>query len=185
MVAAITQRPLTWEDLIQTPETGERFEIMQGELIVTASPNTPHQLLSTTLTLTLGTHIKLNKLGVLFGAPVDVRLTPHDVLAPDLVFVAEARRGIIQRQYIEGAPDLVVEILSPSTRGRDLVRKTAIYLAGCVQEYWQVDHDAKTLVILALRGDHYEPIPHVKNTVTSEVLKGLTIVIAELFANVW
>src|SRR5215204_7341917 len=124
---AETLRPLTIEDLEDFPDDGQRHEIITGELIVTAAPSPDHQQLVGLLIRIIGNYVDDRELGLLFPAPVDVKLSENDVVEPDLVFVAEAQREIVTGRYIDGIPNLVVEVLSPSTQRTDLVRKRALY----------------------------------------------------------
>ncbi|HEY7029969.1 MAG TPA: Uma2 family endonuclease [Thermomicrobiales bacterium] len=185
MAVAAVPRPLTWEDLEATPESGHRYEIMQGELVVAASPGGPHQLAATWLAVIVAPHVYERKLGVFYGSPVDVRFDLHNVVAPDLTFVSEARRHIITPHYIDGVPDLVMEILSKSTRRYDLVQKAALYETAGVREYWQIDTDARTIVILSLQDGRHVPLPVRDGRVRSDVLDGLEIDLAEFFAKVF
>ena len=98
-------------------------------------------------------------LGLVLDAPIDVRLTPDNVLIPDVMFIARDRLHIIGPKAIDAPPDLVVEILSPGTRQRDLATKRTLYARFGVQEYWIVDPDARSVTVLTLAGDHYEEVP--------------------------
>jgi Uma2 family endonuclease len=185
MVAATVPRPLTWEDLEATPETGNRYEILQGELMVSASPGGPHQLAATWLTVMVAPHVYERKLGVFYGSPVDVRFDLHNIVAPDLTFVSEARRHIIKPHYIDGVPDLIMEILSKSTRRYDLVPKAALFDTAGVREYWQIDTNARTIVILSLQEGRHVPLLTRDGRVRSDVLDGLEIDLAAFFAKVF
>lgn len=117
----------------------------------------------------------------MFFAPVDVRLGDQ-TLIPDLLFIRRDRLYIVGSKAIEGAPDLVIEILSPSTKCRDLGRKADIYAQFGVPEYGIVDPVAQTLTIFARRGDRYEEVPPSGGTARSNVLPGLALDVAALFA---
>jgi Uma2 family endonuclease len=167
---------LSYEDLLRMPEDGYRYEIIGGELFVSASPNKKHQWTSGRLYGTLFNHVIENDVGEVYHAPVDVRLSPHDIVVPDLIFITRDRRGIYGDQVVEGAPDLVVEILSPSTRTRDLGLKLALYARVGVREYWVADPDARTLVIYALTNEGgYRLIEPVNGIIRSTVLPDLEI----------
>lgn len=113
---------LTYDDLavIAKEREGDRQELFEGTLVVTPSPIPPHQLVSSRLIRWVGTHVETRDLGEIFPAPIDVRFAPGVVAVPDLVFVRRDRLEIVGAQAIDGAPDLIVEVLSPSTRRRDL-----------------------------------------------------------------
>lgn len=147
---------LTYEDYVGLPNDGKRYEILEGELAVTPAPNTKHQTASVNLTATLRDHIRERDLGRLFHAPVDLILEPTSILQPDLLFVSKARQSIITDRAIEGAPDLVVEILSPSTSRNDRVTKAQIYARHNVPAYWIVDPEQETLDIYLLDGSSYQ-----------------------------
>lgn len=130
---------LTYDDYVHFPEDGRRHELIEGDHHVTPAPNTRHQRLSMKLSVQLDAFIRENDLGELFAAPFDVVLSSTDVVQPDLVFVASDHLGRLTEAHLAGAPDLVVEILSESTRGRDEVTKRHLYARHGVAEYWVAD----------------------------------------------
>lgn len=178
---SITTRRLTYEDLIQLPADGNRYELIDGDLQVTPAPSRRHQRLAFRLTLLVGGLVEAEDLGELYFAPVDVRLSPHDVVQPDLIFITKARRGIFVENVVEGAPDLVIEILSPSTRINDEVRKARLYAAAGIPEYWIADALTERFSIYVLVDGTYREVPHQAGSVRSTVLPGLVIDVAALF----
>jgi Uma2 family endonuclease len=122
-------------------------------------------------------------LGVVIYAPLDVILDEHNVLQPDLMFVAQGRRSIIQRRGIFGAPDLVIEIASPGTERRDREQKKELYARFGVREYWLVDHTDRSIQVLALEGNAYveHSLAVAKGHVTSRVLKGFKVKVSDVF----
>jgi Uma2 family endonuclease len=110
---------LTYEDYVLLPNDRNRYEILEGELTVTPAPSTKHQTASGNLFVLLAHYIKERDLGKLFHAPIDLILESTSVLQPDLLFVSKARQHIITDRAVEGAPDLVIEILSPTTSRTD------------------------------------------------------------------
>lgn len=180
---SIITRPLTYDDLCQMPEDGNRYELIGGELIVSPSPITIHQALSMALTLVVAPFVKARKLGRVFAAPLDVQISEHDVVEPDLIFVSNERLHIIKERKIEGPPALLVEILSPSSRTRDQVRKAQLYAEAGVPEYWLADPDARTLAIYMLAGTRYQLVPRDGAIVRLIVLPGLEIDVEALFAD--
>lgn len=146
---------LTYDDYVELPNDGNRYEILEGELAVTPAPTPPHQNASVNLTRILSQHIKANDLGKLYHAPIYLMLESTSVLQPDLLFVAKTRRNIITARGIEGAPDLVIEILSPTTTRNDRVNKAQIYARHKVPAYWIVDPEQETLEIYLLDADSY------------------------------
>ena len=181
---ATTVRPLTYADLDRIPQEreGDRHEILDGVLVVTPSPIPLHQGASGELFYVFQTFVRPRRLGRVFAAPIDVVFAPSQVAIPDLVFVSRARLHIIGPSSIEAAPDIVVEVLSPSTRSRDLGKKKALYARFGVREYWIVDPVARTIAVHVLRGDRFDLLPNEGGTARSEVLPGLTVDVAAFFA---
>ena len=142
----------TYADYRNTPDD-KRYELLDGDLVMTPAPGTAHQRVSRNLTMLLGRSVELTGSGEIFVAPFDVVLSDTDVVQPDLLFVSNERAHIITDENLRGAPDLVVEILSPSTAERDQTFKRSLYAKHGVKEYWLVDTDAKTVTVL-LRDNH-------------------------------
>jgi len=151
---ATPARKLTYEDHVLFPDDGKLHEIIDGEHFVTAAPVARHQAVLRDLAFELLSQIRERDLGELFFAPLDVILSDVDVVEPDLLFVRREREEIID-DSVRGAPDLVVEILSPSTRGRDERLKRDLYERFGVGEYWVVDPDAETVKVYRLEGGAY------------------------------
>lgn len=183
-MATVSQRGTwTYADLADWPESaGQLVEIIDGELIVTPAPIPPHELLTIELVFAFGAVVRPGRLGRLFTAPTDVLLPDGGALQPDLVFVRSERLGIVGRTAIEGPPDIVVEVLSPTTRSRDLGRKKALYALLGVPEYWLVDPERRTVDLFALRDGADHPLPQSNGTVRSVVLPALAIDVVALFA---
>ena len=146
---------LTYEDYVLLPNDRNRYEILEGELSVTPAPSTKHQSASANLFKLLSRHIDDRNLGKLFYAPIDLILESTSVLQPDLLFVSSVRQRIITEKAIEGVPDLVIEILSPSTSRTDRVTKAQIYARHSVPAYWIVDPDEESIEIYLLEVDGY------------------------------
>ena len=173
---------LTVADYRDTPE-GVRCQLLDGELILAAAPNNQHQRITRSLLLALHRFISDHNLGEVWFAPFDVVLSDHDVVQPDLLFVSHARDAIITAANIQGAPDLAVEVLSPSTEGYDRGYKRELYARHGVREYWLVDPDLETIEVLtpghggfiryALYGG--------RETLTSPLLPGLAVDLAAIF----
>jgi Uma2 family endonuclease len=130
----------TLEDVRAMPDDGNRYEIVGGELFVTPAPGLRHQTIQMRLALLLGSYIETHRLGQLFAAPTDVVLGPTTLVEPDLVFVRRHRfETTLTGRDVQGAPDLVVEILSPTSGRTDRGRKRALYQGHGVAEYWIID----------------------------------------------
>ena len=134
-----SSQKLRYEDYVQIPSDGCRHEIIGGEHHVNPAPSTLHQRVSKRLQYELYTKIELAGLGVLYDAPVDVQLTEFDIVQPDLVIVLNANVGKITPTKIKVAPDLLVEIISPTTAIVDRTLKKDLYQRAGVREYWIVD----------------------------------------------
>lgn len=146
---------ITWQDLRHTPDDGRRREAIEGELHVTAAPSSRHQRISVELTAVLHRILVRSGRGTLFHAPgVEFPATSEGV-QPDLVFVSAERDEIVGEDWIRGAPDLVVEILSPSTAERDRGVKLKLYRRQGVPQYWLVDPRAECVEVW--RFDESEP----------------------------
>ena len=182
MVTATTRVRFTYEDYLNTPED-KRYELLDGELIMVSSPSIPHQNTVRELALNVGWFVKRHDMGVIFFAPTDVILSDTDVVQPDLLFVSRERAHIIASNAIYGAPDLVVEILSPSTARRDLTFKRRLYAKHGVKEYWQVNIDERRVTVLSLGNGDYEvaAVYGSGDTLASPVLPGFALVIDEIF----
>jgi Uma2 family endonuclease len=165
-------------------DDSRRFELFGGEEVVSPSPTTGHQLVSGNSFFVVRGFTAPRYLGTVFTAPTDVRLSAYDVVVPDLCFVSRGRSSIIGEQAIEGAPDLVVEILSPSTQRQHRVRKFTLYAASGVREYWLIDIKARSLTIYTLQDGQFVPVLEKHGTVESVVLSGLVVTISDLFEGV-
>ncbi len=179
---SLTTHSLTYDDLARMPDDGNRYEIIDGVLYVTPAPTPRHQRLVLGLGGRFDSFATDHNLGAVYPAPLDVRLSPSHVVQPDLVFVRRERRRIVGENLIDGAPDLVVEILSPSTSARDKGEKARLYVTAGVPEYWLVDPDARTVTVLALKHGAYQALPEEHGSVRSAVLPGFELDLAVLFA---
>lgn len=160
----------------------QRYEIIDGNLLMAPAPDTWHQDWSRELSMLVVTHVKRHKLGKVFIAPMDVVLDEENTVQPDLVFVATANLDIIQRRAIFGTPDLLVELISPSSVRRDRYDKKDLYARFGVKEYWIGDPANKSLEILTLKEGRYELhcAAEVKGKLTSLVLPGLEFDLTEI-----
>lgn len=184
MATAISVPLLTYDDLDFIPKEreGDRQELFDGVLVVTPSPAPPHQRASGRLYRWLSDSAETDDLGEVFSAPIDVVFAPKIVAVPDIVFVRRANLGIIGPQSIEGAPDLIVEILSPSTRRRDLRAKKALYERFGVPEYWMVDLKQRGVKACVLRAERYECRVQTDGILGSVLVPKLEVDLAALFA---
>ncbi|MFW5788748.1 MAG: Uma2 family endonuclease [Spirochaetota bacterium] len=173
------QLKLTYQEYRHFPEDGRRHELIDGEHYVTPAPGTGHQAVSGRIFAQLFRGIEEAGLGRVFTAPTDVELSDVDIVQPDLVVVMRDRERIISPSRIIGAPDLVVEIVSPSTAARDRELKRLLYERSGVPVYWLVDRDAQEVTVLVAdahgRGGYRETgryrdrVPFARGEVTAEV----------------
>ena len=172
---------LTYEDYANTPDD-ERYELIEGELIMAAAPNIIHQGIGKRL-FRFFIIAEDRGLGWAYFAPVDVVLSDYDVVQPDLLFMLKENAHIITEANVQGAPDLVVEILSPSTAQRDWNEKRDLYAKYGVNELWIADPDTRLVWVMALRDGEYEVVGKYGDTQTfsSPTLAGLTIDLREVF----
>ena len=134
---------LDYDDYCAIPADGKRYELLDGQVYVTPAPSPLHQRVSKRLQRLLEAYFEEPGRGEVFDAPIDVILTPHDVVQPDLVVVTDP--GLVSRRGIEGAPTLVVEVLSPNTTVYDRTTKAQRYAALGIPHYWIVDPEARTI----------------------------------------
>lgn len=170
-----------YQDYLQLPE-GKRYEIIDGDLFMVPLPNESHQRILVTLTSIFLNHVKKNKLGSVYCAPFDVLFSEEDIVQPDIIFVSHENKKIITKDNIKGAPDLIVEILSPSTSKRDIGIKKKLYARHSVREYWIVDPEHETVEVFLLKDREFEgKIYGVKDYISSTVIKCLNIKVKEIF----
>lgn len=173
----------TYNDYSMLPE-GAPYQLIGGELIMTPSPLTYHQRISKRLEFLLYDYVeKKNSLGEVFDAPMDVYFEDTEVYQPDLIFISRERLAIIGEQKIEGAPDMVMEILSPSTAYYDLRHKKTIYAKHGVKEYWIVDPIEKSIEIFVNIGGAFELFNRAVNMgqVKSKLIEGFAAVLEDIF----
>jgi Uma2 family endonuclease len=158
MAQPLSSTKFTYEDYVLFPDDGRRHELIDGEHCVTPAPVTKHQRISGNIFVILGTYVLKSKIGQLFAAPTDVVLSDLDVVQPDLLFIAKQRVSIITEKNIQGAPDLVVEIVSESSRKTDEMIKRKLYERYRVPEYWIVDPELESVKIYRLSDNGYSRI---------------------------
>ncbi|MFO8100460.1 MAG: Uma2 family endonuclease [Salinibacter sp.] len=172
----------TYEDYRRLPE-GAPYELICGHLVMSPASTPYHQLIQANLFFELSKVVRERNQGRVVGPPLDVRLDDTTVLQPDLVYLATARVDRIGEQAIEGAPDLVAEILSPATAHRDLTEKKRLYETHGVREYWVVDPDQQTVEVFGNTEEGFHQRARVveDGTVTSGVLDSFEITLSTLF----
>ena len=172
----------TYQDYLNTPED-KRYVLLDGELVTVSTPGELHQSVSAQLGWRLVQFAYENNLGRVYHAPFDLVLSDTDVVQPDLLFVSNERSQIITPENIQGAPDLVVEILSPSTSTRDRTFKRTLYARHGVKEYWMADTTAKDVTVLLLgdRGFEVVDVYSGSEAMTSPTLPGFRLKLDGIF----
>jgi Uma2 family endonuclease len=177
-----TVKKLTYADYERMPADGFRHEIVEGEEYMTPAPNLDHQTVVGNAFRLIANHVAGRKLGRVFVAPTDVVLSKHDIVEPDVVFVSEKHLSILSEKNIQGAPDLVIEILSPSTAAEDRGRKLTMYDRTGVSEYWMIDPQGRTVEIREFRSTRRTRIYKEGQTFESVQLPGLTVRLEDIFS---
>ena len=170
-----------YQDYLQLPED-KRYEIIDGDLFMVPSPNEAHQHILAYIFNCVFNYVIKNKLGYVYCAPFDVLFSEEDIVQPDIIFVSNKNKKIITKDNIKGAPDLLVEILSPFTSKRDVGIKKKLYARHGVREYWIVDPERETVDVLRLKGREFESKRYgAQDCLSCSVIKNLTIEAKEIF----
>ncbi len=160
------------------------YELINGYIMKKSAPRPQHQNISMNLSIQLGSFIKEKKLGKLFAAPIDVFLDSYNAVQPDLVFVSSENQGIITNDGIVGIPDLVIEIISPSSVIRDRVDKKNLYEKLNIKEYWIIDPQYQDIEVYSILNGRYELLSGVtmfEGELKSNLLEGISMELTELF----
>lgn len=179
-IAKITVREFLEMDNL---ETDFLYELINGELVKRSSPSTDHQRCSRQIFNLLNAFVLANKLGECFYAPFDVIFDQENLTQPDILFISEAKSDIITESCVEGAPDLIIEILSPGTFKTDRNVKMKLYRRFAVAEYWIVDPKNRAMEVYVLKDKVYELASFGIETgeVESTVLPGLKVSVQQVF----
>ncbi|MGI9861047.1 Uma2 family endonuclease [Moorella naiadis] len=172
----------TYDDYRQLPE-GAPYQLIGGELVLTPAPTSYHQIISSWLEFKMMAYVTANDLGMVLYAPLDVYLEKTETYQPDIIFVSRERLHIIKQEKIDGAPDLVVEILSPTTAYYDLRKKYREYEKHGVREYWIVDPGEQTIQVFTLEAGKFKLNQEVEKEgeVRSRVIDGFSVAGAAIF----
>jgi Uma2 family endonuclease len=174
----------TYKDYCATPDD-ERYELLNGNLMMVPAPNWKHQRVLGKLYRELAEFTEEGGLGHVCIAPFDVFLSDTDVVQPDLLFISRAREHRLTDKNMQGAPDLVVEVLSPSTADKDLGAKHDLYERHGVLEYWIVDPNAETVAVHRQRNGRLELAETFRRheTLRTALLDGLQLKLDDIFAS--
>jgi Uma2 family endonuclease len=156
-MSSIEIEKFTADDYRRMPETGPRYQLINGELRMSPAPNRFHQVISKNLQFIIQSYLASHPLGDLYNAPFDVYLSVHDVFQPDLCYVVQERFNILTDAGMEGAPDFVVEILSPGTAALDKREKRAHYAKFGVKELWIIDPELRRIHVYHLTENPNKP----------------------------
>jgi Uma2 family endonuclease len=178
---------LTYDDFVLFPDDGLRHELIDGEHYVTPSPDDKHQTILANLHFLIGVWVRAHATGKAWIAPFDVVLSRSDVVEPDLLYMSNQRKAeVLTEANVQGPPELVVEVGSPSTRRRDATIKRALYERAGVSEYWFVDTELDVVrVYRRLAGDRFAQPEQLSlqagNVLTTPLLPGLELPLSEIF----
>lgn len=168
-------------------DDGYYYEIIDGEMIKKSAPTPLHQEVSRNLLFLLETFNRLYRKGQLFYAPIDVFLDEYNKPQPDLVFVSNEKKSLVTNDGIMGVPDLIIEIISPTSIIRDRIEKKNLYERMSVQEFWLVDPQYEAIEIYKLQNNRYELLSAattLEGELKSTLFEGLTINLADVFSAV-
>ncbi len=184
-MAAKVEPLLTLEDLDACPDDGNRYELIEGELFVSRSPGLPHQLVLHYLQVELALYLRANPIGVIVPGPGTI-FSNYDAVIPDIVIIRHERwDSVTSEQKVTGAPDIVVEILSPGAenRRRDLQVKRQLYAKYGVAEYWIVDNEDRSIAIYRLQNQTLENALTLRDddVLTSPLLPGFELAVRTVF----
>lgn len=176
---------LTYEDYLQFPEDGKRHELIDGEHYVTPTPVRKHQAIVTNLSGLIWSHLQQHPIGRVYSAPFDVIFSNNDVVEPDLLYISNERAQQIETSpWVKGAPDLVIEIGSPSTRRRDETIKRRLYERFGVQEYWIVDPEIDAIKVFRRIDERFERVAELlenDDVLATPLLPALEMKLAKIF----
>lgn len=178
----IEKKKYTYDDYLKTPDD-KRYELIEGELYMTPSPITNHQRISGRIDFELRKFVLENDCGEVFYAPYDVYFDDENIVQPDILFISKDRLNIIGEKNLQGAPDLVIEILSESNAYRDLIQKKKLYAKHGVKEYWIVVPGEKTIDIHILKDKTYQLYKTFgeNDTLESQIMKGFKMELKGVF----
>ena len=177
---------LTYDDYLQLPEDGKRHELIDGEHYVTPTPIRKHQAIAMNLSALIWGYLQQYPVGRVFGSPLDVIFSDFDVVEPDVLYISHQRMSEIETSpWIKGAPNLVVEIGSPSTRKRDETIKRRLYERFGVDEYWVIDPELDAIKVYRRANERYERTAELTlesgDVLTTPLLPGLDLRLAKIF----
>lgn len=183
LVYSSDQVKFTYDDYRQLPDDGKRYEIIDGELYMSTSPTSHHQFIADNFLVVIAVYLKTNPVGKVVSAPLEVYFSKTNLAHPDVMFISKNRQDIIKLTQIKGAPDLVIEVLSPGTEKIDRTVKLKMYAQFGVKEYWMAREKTATVEIYRRRGEELVLVARLgkSDVLISPLLPGLEIPLAEIF----
>jgi Uma2 family endonuclease len=180
----VPKKVYTYQDYLELPDDGNKYEIIEGELIMSPAPYTIHQEVMLNIAVELVNFVRKTKIGKIYIAPTDVVISDINVVQPDILFITNKKLQIITAKNIKGVPDLIIEIISPATGYYDLRGKKDIYEKFGVQEYWIVDPMKQRVEIYLNFENKFELHQRLekKGILKSNILKGLDLNLDTIFA---
>jgi Uma2 family endonuclease len=181
----VRRKIYTYQDYLELPDDGKRYEIIEGELIMSPAPSTIHQMTKGNFYFHVRKFIEKEKLGILFDAPTDVLMSNTNIVQPDIFFIFHKNSSIIKEANIIGVPDLINEIISPSSGYYDLIAKKEIYETFGVKEYWIVDPLKKRIEIFVNNENKFELHQRLERQgiLKSVILQGFQLDLKNIFEN--
>ena len=174
----------TYEDYLNLPDDGRRYEIIEGDLYVTNAPDLDHQFTVSEIQRQIANFVTEHKLGFIIPAPFEVHLSETSrPVQPDILFIKAENWPGPGAKFFEGAPDLIVEVISPSSIRTDQSIKFSAYEQAGVSEYWIANPKTRSVEVFTLSGGEYALVGQFINdeVIKSEVLAGLQIITSTLF----
>jgi Uma2 family endonuclease len=185
--SAIQQWPLqgewTYDNYARLPDNGMRYEVIQGDLYMSTAPRPSHQRAVVKLSTMLQLFVEQHQLGEVYVSPIDVILPDlASPVQPDILFVATWKLNIVKDVFVEGVPNLIIEVLSPGNPLHDRRTKFQLYAQAGVVEYWIVDPAACTIEVYSLRGQAYVPLGKFgrEEKAQSELLAGFSVAVSQI-----
>ena len=174
----------TYSEYVALTDDGEWYEIVNGVLVMAPAPDIPHQAAAMRFGYFLFAHVELTGLGRVIGAPADVVLSPNNVYQPDVFVVLNAHLDRVQEKRVVGAPDLVIELASPSTVLYDRLTKYEVYARFGVPEYWIAKTASRSVEVLVLENEKYRSLGVFsgRDTLPSRIVPELPVHVDQFFA---
>lgn len=180
----VKRKKYTYQDYLNLPDDGKRYEVINGELVMAPAPNIFHQTVLINLVNELKNFLKKENVGKMLCAPTDVKLSDSNVVQPDIIFISLESSNIVTENNVAGAPDLIIEILSPGTAYYDLIEKKEIYERFEVKEYWLVDPKKRRVEIFNNVGQQFKLNQRIEleGIAKSSVIKGFEMSLENIFS---